>query len=421
MAEVTPTQPDARIVNCLECAQPHQLIEIKDNQWAECTRCGNELYRQMPKAIDQAIALYITALLLFIVANIFPLLNLSLSGRLEQSLVVSSSLVFFNDNMALLGILVLLTSMIFPLLVILGNLYLLIPIRVGTEPPYIGQIFRMIQALSPWSLGGVYMLGLLISIVKLQDLATVLPGYALIAFTLFVIVYTAARTSYHLHDIWQLSDHQQPTHEEFQQHTDWLQCHSCHLLNADKGQNHCVRCADSLHHRKHASVQSCWALLIAACVMIIPANTYPVMSVIKLGKGEPSTILSGVVHLIEGGMWGLALIVFIASIVVPVCKLGILAYLLISVKKGSSLRQKERTRLYRLTETVGAWSMVDVFLVGILSAIVSIEGLATIEPGPGATFFAAVVIITMFAAYSFDPRLIWDNTSDKEPVENGNT
>ena len=147
--------------------------------------------------------------------------------------------------------------------------------------------------------------------------------------------------------------------------------------------------------------------------MLIPANVYPVMTVIRFGQGEPNTILSGVLHLIESGMWGLAMIVFVASIVVPVMKLIILCYLLISVKKKSLWRPRDRTILYRVTEIVGAWSMVDIYLVGLLSSLVSLDALSTIRPGIGAIFFASVVVITMFAAHSFDPRLIWDQIKEK--------
>jgi paraquat-inducible protein A len=136
------------------------------------------------------------------------------------------------------------------------------------------------------------------------------------------------------------------------------------------------------------------------------------MTVIRFGQGEPNTIMSGVLHLIEGGMWGLAMIVFIASIVVPVMKLIILSFLLITVQNKSVWRPRDRTMLYRVTEIVGAWSMVDIFLVGLLSALVSLDALSTIRPGIGAVFFAGVVVITMFAAQTFDPRLIWDNVND---------
>jgi len=133
------------------------------------------------------------------------------------------------------------------------------------------------------------------------------------------------------------------------------------------------------------------------------------MTVIRFGQGAPDTIMSGVIHLIEGGLWPLALIVFFASVFVPFLKLVVLSLLAITVQKHSNWRTKDRTLLYRVTEVVGAWSMVDIFIIGLLAALVNLGALATIRPGIGAIFFAAAVITTIFAAHSFDPRLIWDN------------
>jgi paraquat-inducible protein A len=164
-----------------------------------------------------------------------------------------------------------------------------------------------------------------------------------------------------------------------------------------------------LHLRKPDSLNRTWALVIAAMVMYIPANVLPVMTITSLGKGEPDTILSGVELMIEAGMWPLALLVFFASITVPVLKLVVLLYLLVSVQIKSQWRPRDRTVLYRITEAVGRWSMIDVFLVSILVALVQFGAVASIAPGLGATCFSAVVIITMFAAMSFDPRLIWDS------------
>ena len=136
------------------------------------------------------------------------------------------------------------------------------------------------------------------------------------------------------------------------------------------------------------------------------------MTVIRFGQGEPDTILSGVIHLVEGGMWPLALIVFFASIFVPFLKLIVLSLLAITVQNKSSWRTRDRTLLYRVTEVIGAWSMVDIFLIGLLAALVNLGALATIRPGIGAVFFAAAVIITILAAHNFDSRLIWDNAGE---------
>jgi len=190
-------------------------------------------------------------------------------------------------------------------------------------------------------------------------------------------------------------------------------CHACGLLNrlpatGDHGAI-CPRCGAPLHRRKPMSLQRTWALVIAAAICYVPANLLPVMTVTSLGKTEGDTIMSGVIYFVRSGDWPLALIIFTASVFVPLMKLGLLTFLLISVHRRSSWRPVERTRMYRLTEAIGRWSMVDIYVVTILVALVRLGNLATIEAGAGAVFFGSVVVITIFAAESFDPRLIWDH------------
>ncbi len=170
----------------------------------------------------------------------------------------------------------------------------------------------------------------------------------------------------------------------------------------------CRRCGGRLFRRKPHSLSRTWALIISAYILYIPANAYPVMTVISFGQGEPDTILSGVQSLIASGWWPLAVLVFFASIIVPLIKLLGLTYLVASVQYQWQRYPKTRTMLYRITEAVGRWSMIDIFMISILVALVRLEAIATVEPGVGATAFAAVVVLTMFAAMSFDPRLIWD-------------
>jgi paraquat-inducible protein A len=192
-----------------------------------------------------------------------------------------------------------------------------------------------------------------------------------------------------------------------------ISCHSCHQLSkamsADKdGAIFCPRCGARLHSRKPNSIARTWALVIAAFIFYIPANVLPITTVISLGKAQSDTIMSGVIYFVKSGSWPIALVIFVASVFVPLLKLFLLTFLLISVQRKSRWRPKDRTRLYRITEAVGRWSMVDIYVVTILVALVKLGSLATIEAGPGAVFFAGVVVVTMFAAMSFDPRLIWD-------------
>ena len=196
-----------------------------------------------------------------------------------------------------------------------------------------------------------------------------------------------------------------------------LGCHSCHLVCREYDLKSretavCPRCGAALHRRKPNSILRTWALLVAALILYFPANMLPIMTVISFGQAQTDTIVSGVTHLFAAGMWPIALLIFFASIIVPISKLVIIAYLLLSVQFKSQWRPLERTRLYRITETIGRWSMVDIYVIAILIALVKLEALATVEPGPGSVFFAAVVVITMFAARTFDPRLIWDTLED---------
>jgi paraquat-inducible protein A len=171
---------------------------------------------------------------------------------------------------------------------------------------------------------------------------------------------------------------------------------------------HCPRCGGEVEFRRPHSIQHTWALVIAAAICYIPANVLPVLTTTTFGSAESDTIMGGVVFLYTSGSWPLALIVLIASVMVPLGKLIALAYLLITVQRGVQGGSRERTRLYRMVEFIGRWSMLDVFVDTFTVALIQLQPLMSVEPGPGVLFFAAVVVLTMLAAETFDPRLIWD-------------
>ena len=188
-------------------------------------------------------------------------------------------------------------------------------------------------------------------------------------------------------------------------------CHVCGLVSRleDGDENaRCSRCNARLHFRRPDSLRRCWALLLAAYILYIPANLMIMMETGTLVSYRKDTILCGVVHLWHNGNQGIAMIVFIASIMVPLFKLVVLTLLLVSVRRGSSWGIKHRIKLYRIVELVGRWSMLDIFVVTLLAALVQIQSFATVKAGTGAIAFGAVVVLTMFAAIEFDPRLMWD-------------
>ena len=193
-------------------------------------------------------------------------------------------------------------------------------------------------------------------------------------------------------------------------------CHACGLLSfpeAGVADGRCPRCDEHLHFRKRESIQRTWAFVIAAAVCYIPANLLPVLTTTTAAGAESDTILQGVILLWSPTGWPLSLIVLIASIMIPSAKLVALIYLLITVQRGSIRNNEQRIRLFRTVEFIGRWSMVDVFVDTFTAALVQLQPLMSVEPGPGLFFFAMVVVLTMLAVECFDPRLIWDAASEQ--------
>lgn len=190
-----------------------------------------------------------------------------------------------------------------------------------------------------------------------------------------------------------------------------VSCETCGLLSrpahpAHPG--HCPRCGGGVEWRRRDSVQRTWALLVAAAICYIPANILPVLRTNTVVSSDSDTIMSGAIFLYTSGSWPLALIVLVASVMIPLGKLVALAYLLITVQRGSAASNRDRARLYRLVEIIGRWSMLDVFVDTFTVALIQLQPLMSVEPGAGVVFFMAVVVLTMLAVESFDPRLIWD-------------
>jgi paraquat-inducible protein A len=179
----------------------------------------------------------------------------------------------------------------------------------------------------------------------------------------------------------------------------------------------CPRCAEPLYARKPASIAKVWAYILSAFILYIPANVFPISDTRTLFDDQQDTIFSSVVYLWQAGSWPLALLVFFASITVPLAKLIVLSGLAISVQRRSLRKPAQRTRLYRIVDFIGRWSMLDIFAVSILTALVQLKSLAQITAGPGVLAFGAVCVMTILASHAFDPRLIWDpfDASDVDP------
>ena len=194
-------------------------------------------------------------------------------------------------------------------------------------------------------------------------------------------------------------------------HAGLVACGACGLLlrPADPAYpGYCPRCGARLEWRRSHSIEYTWALIVAATILYVPANLLPVLTTYRTGSFESDTIIAGVISLYTSGSWPLALIVLIASFIIPIGKLGALVYLLVGVQRGQVRNARDRMRLYRLLGVTGRWSMLDVFVDTFVVALVRFPPVMSVEPGAGVAFFMAVVVLTMLAAKSFDPRLIWD-------------
>jgi len=408
------------IISCHDCGLLQRIRHMPEDGAVKCCRCAAVLRKRQriksDKSVEHTLALVITAIVLFTIANIFPIIRMQAEGHELATTLFSSVTYLLTHDMKLLSGLVFLTTIGAPLIQLSGLLYILLPLNFNRIPRYAPQVYRVVRMVTSWSMMEVLMLGILVSVVKLSALATVIPGIALWSFGFLIFIVAAILTDLDTEMLWELISSKAGANStnNLKAGVQLTNCHNCHLLCSvnprdEQQQSRCPRCSSILHLRKPESLTRCTALLIAALVMYIPANLLPVMVVTSFGKTEGDTIMSGVIYLATSGDWPLAVIVLIASIFVPSIKLVILSLLLVTVRFKSQWRPQERTRLYRLTEGIGRWSMVDIYVDTLMAALIQIQGLMVIEVGIGAIAFGAVVVLTILAAQAFDPRLIWDN------------
>ena len=371
------------------------------------------------------LALNITALILIAVGSLFTLMSVSTTGQFREASLTTGPEQLVGFGFWELSVVVLATTMLAPLARIVCMIVVLAALRLKYRPRGVRTLFAWVEHLRPWSMVEIFLLGLFVAFVRLSSLVHLDPGPAVVALAAFTIVVLAADMLLDPVAVWEALDAQKPRRPETPRRMPTgsgaptrIGCDTCGLVTRGFKGMPCPRCAFTLHHRKPGGRGISWALVIAATVLYLPANLYPFLTVTRFGAGEPSTILGGARELLEAGMWPLALLVFFASVAVPVLKLVGLVVLLLATRRRTLTPKgrKELTVLYRIVDSVGRWSMIDVFMESILVALVRFGTVVTISPGPGALAFAAVVILTIFASRAFDPRLLWDNDAQEEDV-----
>lgn len=404
---------DGILVVCHDCALVQRISALPKEGQVRCGRCSAVLFRSRTDNIDRPLALYLTGMIFFILANSFPLLTLKFEGQTETTTLIGGVTALYQQGMSGLALLVLLTIVVVPFVQLASIIWALVAIKFQIQRKSLPRLLRLLVKLYPWSMLEVFMLSIFVAVVKLADMAGIVMGVGVYCFGALIVIVAAAGSSMNLRLFWEniaASPPAVPRHHV--EKLPLISCHSCHYLSQippnRPHQCFCPRCGESLHARKVDSLSRTWALVLAAVILYIPANLLPVMLTVSLGSEQSDTILSGVVYMLVNDMWPLAVVIFLASIFVPLLKLMVLLYLLISVQLKSTRYAKDRTHLYRLIESVGRWSMVDIYVVTILVALVNMGTMATVEAQAGAVAFAAVVVLTMLATLSFDPRLIWD-------------
>ncbi len=398
-AVLEPAEPTLKA--CRACGLAQALPAPRPGHDRKCARCGETMGSGLIH-LDIAYPLLLTIAFAFAVALTVPLARISLSGQhaaADPMTGVYGFLSYGNWPMALFAFVCVVFA---PLGRAIGLLFAVHCVHTGWRPRSLPRLYRFTEDLRPWCMLDVFLVGALISMTKLHDLVRVemAPGL----WVLMGLVWTLALfdSLFDRHRFWDFI--QEP--EAVPPGANAVSCIHCNLLQAPA--HDCRRCGAQLHHRKPGSVQITWALVISGVILYIPANLYPVFTIVSFGRGNTSTIIGGVRQLMEGGDWPLAVIIFVASIVVPLIKLIGLAWLLVAAKWPQPRRLVANTRLHRLIEVIGRWSATDVFVAALLSGLVTLQNLATVVPGPGVLAFGAVVFLTMVAAMTFDQRLLWD-------------
>jgi len=406
-----------RLRACQECDWVSALPPLKSGEKACCPRCEHTLVKRHRYPAQRSMALAISALVALVLAVSFPFVRFSVSGIGNEIELAQTATTLIGFHQPVVAIAVIMSIVVLPALYLIGLIWLQFSLLIDRRLPFSRDVARSLTHLTPWLMADVFIVGALVSLIKIAGIAQITLGASFWAFCAFAVLLLYTIQSVDADWMWfSLEDGEPLAPEGTQTGTTAasqgvIGCATCGLINrpdADTRKPRCKRCHERLHLRYPHSLQRTWALLAAAIVMYIPANLYPIMTTTSLGNESPSTIIGGVVELIQMGSWPIALVIFVASVIVPVGKLVALVWLCLVVSRSSELNAHNRTVIYRVTEFIGRWSMVDVFVVAILAALIRAGSLMSITPGPAALAFGGVVVLTMLAAMMFDPRLIWD-------------
>jgi paraquat-inducible protein A len=354
--------------------------------------------------VDAPLALAFGALVLLVPALIWPLMTVSSLGAQRESWLDTCVSALWAQGFTSLAALVAAFSIVLPfaylsaLVVVLAVLRFQLPMPVGT-------LFRWVQRLRPWMMIEVYLVGGFVAYSRIKVVSTIqieIGGWCLLAASLLFLL---ALTQLDERTVWEGV----PLGGKAHVGQDTIACTVCDLIVTETVEGkRCPRCSARLYARKPDAIRRTTAFVITGFLLYVPANVIPVLTTVRLGREDENTIMSGVLELVQNDLWPLAIIVFSASIILPLLKLFGLTWMLLATRMRSRRLLVLRTRFYRMIDVVGRWSNIDVFAVSVLIAALRFGALTEVHAGNGLVAFAAVVIITMFATSTFDTRLMWD-------------
>ncbi len=407
-----------RLTACPDCDLLLPRPDLLPGHRASCPRCGRTLGKRIPHSLEKTLALSLTGLILYLPAMLLPLLSFNSLGFSDSANILESVINFYQNEYYFVALMVLLSTVVFPLCLALCSFLLALNLRLRRYPAFLPRLLRCYQHLEDWAMLEIYLLGILVTIVKMSDSTGIVYHFGIVCFTAVVLctVGTAAVLDREL--FWRL----------IEEHGDrpvtgpppslpattargagLLLCRLCHkLASTEQAGSACSRCGETLQARKVRAQERTWALIISAAIFFVPANILPIMRVDFLGIPESSTIIDGIRHFFASGSFFIGLIILVASVLVPVCKIVGLSILLLARRPCSPSLLHQKTRIFRLIVFIGRWSMLDIFVIALLAALVDFGLFTAIHIAPAATYFAMVVATTMFAASTYDPRLMWD-------------
>jgi paraquat-inducible protein A len=426
MAEVVVVNDLERWRECRDCGLFQQLPDVPDGEAAICARCDSLLRRAARYSVPFARMCAVAAAILFVLALSLPLVDLRILDRSGTSTVFSGPTVLRDHGLVLLAAAIFVTLVLMPAAKLIVVLSALFGVCSARPPRWLPWVFGWLEHISPWAMVEVFLLGSMVAYSRLKALAQVDVGLASLALAGAMLALVAVDAALDREAIWQALGAGTPRPEQdrpslllsAEGSKRLIGCSECRRVARAYEGAPCPRCGHHLSARKGSFEATC-ALVLGAALLYIPANVLPVMTVKRLGKGGPTTILHGVVELAQDRLWPLALLVLLASIVIPIFKLVSLALMLVMTRRRSSSLLKARTRLFRFVRFIGRWSMIDIFMLSILVGVVRFGSLASVLPEMGAVAFCAVVLTTMGATELFDPRRMWDAAGREDEVFDG--